>query len=165
MNEFYRYPEKPDEIFHYGMPRRSGRYPWGSGERPHQRLERKTSRIEEKMSKRFDKADKRISKRQQYANKKFDKAIRKHYSFFGTEAGEQKAMDKASKAQRKVNQEEYKMSKMYEKYQKKFDKWDVTMNADLRKRGLEYYDRVIENSKALQNMAMSRDVGFRTVVR
>ena len=26
-----------NEIKHYGMPRRSGRYPWGSGENPHQR--------------------------------------------------------------------------------------------------------------------------------
>lgn len=25
-----------DELMHYGMPRRSGRYPWGSGEDPHQ---------------------------------------------------------------------------------------------------------------------------------
>ena len=23
-----------DELAHYGMPRRSGRYPWGSGEDP-----------------------------------------------------------------------------------------------------------------------------------
>ena len=27
----------PDDVLmHYGMPRRSGRYPWGSGEEPHQ---------------------------------------------------------------------------------------------------------------------------------
>lgn len=25
------------ELYHYGMPRRSGRYPWGSGNRPYQR--------------------------------------------------------------------------------------------------------------------------------
>lgn len=24
------------ELYHYGMPRRSGRYPWGSGQRPYQ---------------------------------------------------------------------------------------------------------------------------------
>lgn len=28
-----------NEIFHYGMPRRSGRYPWGSGNRPFQRAD------------------------------------------------------------------------------------------------------------------------------
>ena len=32
----YIYPIRPDEIYHYGMPRRSGRYPWGSGDRPYQ---------------------------------------------------------------------------------------------------------------------------------
>ena len=26
-----------DELMHYGMPRRSGRYPWGSGKEPYQR--------------------------------------------------------------------------------------------------------------------------------
>ena len=28
---------KDDEIYHYGTPRHSGRYPWGSGENPYQR--------------------------------------------------------------------------------------------------------------------------------
>lgn len=27
---------KMNELYHYGIPRRSGRYPWGSGERPYQ---------------------------------------------------------------------------------------------------------------------------------
>ena len=27
---------KDKELMHFGMPRRSGRYPWGSGERPYQ---------------------------------------------------------------------------------------------------------------------------------
>ena len=29
-----------DELYHYGTPRHSGRYPWGSGENPYQRLDR-----------------------------------------------------------------------------------------------------------------------------
>ena len=28
---------KDDELYHYGTPRHSGRYPWGSGENPYQR--------------------------------------------------------------------------------------------------------------------------------
>ena len=41
--------EMTDEEFleHYGMPRRSGRYPWGSGEDPHQRNPDFLSRVEE----------------------------------------------------------------------------------------------------------------------
>lgn len=30
--------EKMNELYHYGIPKRSGRYPWGSGDRPFQRL-------------------------------------------------------------------------------------------------------------------------------
>lgn len=40
MNEFYEVPLKPDEIYHFGIKRRSGRYPWGSGERPYQSNEK-----------------------------------------------------------------------------------------------------------------------------
>lgn len=43
------FEEKPslDELVHYGMPRRSGRYPWGSGKDPYQRSSDFLSRIEE----------------------------------------------------------------------------------------------------------------------
>ena len=34
-----------EELAHYGMPRRSGRYPWGSGEHPFQRMEDFMGRI------------------------------------------------------------------------------------------------------------------------
>ena len=30
-------PEENSELEHYGTPRHSGRYPWGSGENPYQR--------------------------------------------------------------------------------------------------------------------------------
>ena len=36
-----------DILMHYGMPRRSGRYPWGSGEDPYQRTRDFLGRIEE----------------------------------------------------------------------------------------------------------------------
>lgn len=36
MNDFYTKPIRPDEIYHYGIKRRSGRYPYGSGDRPYQ---------------------------------------------------------------------------------------------------------------------------------
>lgn len=43
------YVDKPpiDELMHYGMPRRSGRYPWGSGENPYQHSGDFLSRISE----------------------------------------------------------------------------------------------------------------------
>lgn len=39
MSSFYSIPPKPEDIFHYGVKGKSGRYPWGSGGRPYQRLE------------------------------------------------------------------------------------------------------------------------------
>lgn len=36
-----------DELIHYGMPKRSGRYPWGSGKDPYQRTSDFLSRIDE----------------------------------------------------------------------------------------------------------------------
>lgn len=40
-------PVAKDILMHYGMPRRSGRYPWGSGENPYQRSGDFLSRVEE----------------------------------------------------------------------------------------------------------------------
>lgn len=39
--------EENEELLHYGMPRRSGRYPWGSGEDPYQHGRDFLSRVEE----------------------------------------------------------------------------------------------------------------------
>lgn len=36
MNNFYSFPVRPEDIMHYGVKRKSGRYPFGSGERPYQ---------------------------------------------------------------------------------------------------------------------------------
>ena len=36
-----------DILMHYGMPRRSGRYTWGSGDYPYQRSGAFLSRVEE----------------------------------------------------------------------------------------------------------------------
>ena len=40
-------PPLNDELMHYGMPRRSGRYPWGSGEEPYQHSRDFLGRVEE----------------------------------------------------------------------------------------------------------------------
>ena len=47
------YEDKPsiDELMHYGIKRRSGRYPWGSGEEPYQHSGDFLSRVEELKSK------------------------------------------------------------------------------------------------------------------
>ena len=40
-------PVAEDILQHYGMPRRSGRYPWGSGEDPYQHSKDFLARIDE----------------------------------------------------------------------------------------------------------------------
>ena len=46
-----------EELLHYGMPRRSGRYPWGSGENPYQHSGDFLSRIDELKSKGLSETD------------------------------------------------------------------------------------------------------------
>lgn len=44
---YYGIKDDPNAISHYGMPRRSGRYPWGSGDSPYQHSGDWLSRVEE----------------------------------------------------------------------------------------------------------------------
>ena len=46
-----------DILMHYGMPRRSGRYPWGSGENPYQHNEDFISRVERLRKQNFEFTD------------------------------------------------------------------------------------------------------------
>lgn len=79
-NNFYIPPTKPDEIFHYGVPERSGRYKWGSGDRPYQRLEgsdRKAARKEAKRQKNLKIGKERLTNRIAKANTEADRLSRK----------------------------------------------------------------------------------------
>lgn len=50
------------ELMHYGMPRRSGRYPWGSGDNPYQRTGDFLSRVEELRNQNASYADPKTGK-------------------------------------------------------------------------------------------------------
>lgn len=50
-------PMSDDELLHYGMPRRSGRYPWGSGEDPYQHGRDFLGRVDELRKSGFTYAD------------------------------------------------------------------------------------------------------------
>lgn len=52
----------PDELMHYGMPRRSGRYPWGSGEDPYQHGRDFLGRVEELKNKGWKETPENIMK-------------------------------------------------------------------------------------------------------
>ena len=55
-----------NELYHYGIPRRSGRYPYGSGERPYQ--DRKAARKEAKRKKNIEIGKERLTNRINRAN-------------------------------------------------------------------------------------------------
>lgn len=60
---------KTNELYHYGMPRRSGRYKWGSGDRPYQSLGYKARSKEER---------KAMTKEEKYRAQSVDEADRKY---------------------------------------------------------------------------------------
>lgn len=67
-----------NELYHYGMPRRSGRYKWGSGERPFQGLSQKMSERREKVRKKnIEVGTQRLQNRIKKANKAEDKYSRR----------------------------------------------------------------------------------------
>lgn len=51
-------PIVEEMLMHYGMPRRSGRYPWGSGDNPYQHSGDFLSRVEEMKKENFTFTDK-----------------------------------------------------------------------------------------------------------
>lgn len=151
----YVCPIKPNEIYHYGMPERSGRYAWGSGDRPYQRLEGKASKMEKRLNKKFMRIDTKTSKLQTKANKKFNKANEQRNSRFKFRRNKaESSFDKGYELQEKRERLEYKMSNKYDKYLKKFEKLDLVMDEDLKKKGLEYYNRVLDNTNSQYKAAI-----------
>ena len=47
LDDVYAAIESGNSLEHYGMPRRSGRYPWGSGDDPYQHRRDFLGRVEE----------------------------------------------------------------------------------------------------------------------
>ena len=86
MDIFNPVVEEMETLMHYGMPRRSGRYPWGSGEDPYQHGRDFLGRVEELRGQNFTWTDPETGKK--YAG---DTAIAKSMglttSQFRTEIG------------------------------------------------------------------------------
>ena len=51
------FPDDGNELMHYGMPRRSGRYPWGSGDNPYQHEGDFLSRVDQLRGENFEFTD------------------------------------------------------------------------------------------------------------
>ena len=92
-----------DHLEHYGLPRRSGRYKWGSGKDPYQSIERKSSlKKEAKNGERYIKSKLSSSKRaQKKAERKAAKAREKE------ENEKAKALAKEQKKNKYRNEKAY----------------------------------------------------------
>lgn len=154
----YNYPV---ELYHFGIPHRSGRYPWGSGARPFQseegkaqRRKKRQERLIRRTEKKFSKFESKISDRQRTADKEFNKAEKKSVSRFASQKGIDKAMGSAIEAQRMVHNMEYKGGQYYKKQMKKFDKMGITMNPELQQIGERYLSNIDANSKQVYQMTL-----------
>ena len=144
-----------NDILHFGVKGKSGRYPWGSGDRPYQRLERRAGRVEKRMYKTAAQRD----AAQNVANKKFKKAEDKTYRRFSTRKSVRKAMDQAYVAQRKASRYNVKGSKQYDKLRKILDRiGDLKLNPKTKALGDEFIKRVMENSEALYNQMLYENI-------
>lgn len=150
-----------DYLIHYGTPRKSGRYPFGSGKRPFQSLssavrKRMTpsargTRINRRASKKLSKIEENRESGQKEADKYFDKAARKSTSFFSSQRGVDRAINRAANAQKSVNRLEYKGQRYYKKIQKKLSKLDQPIDPKVQKLGEQYIRDMQQNSKAIYN--------------
>lgn len=165
-NYYYGIPDGYS-IYQTGVRERSGRYPWGSGDRPYQRLEkrkaridRRTERITKSITRKLDRADDRTKGLQKSINKRFAESTRKQNSRFAfvRKSGE-KAFNKGYKAQEERERIEYRMSKSFERYTRRIERMDKTMDSALRARGVDYFNRVTANNNAKFALAMARKLG------
>lgn len=121
-------------LMHYGTPRRSGRYKWGSGQNPYHHGQSAPWGVRRKIRK-YDKLKKTLDKNQGEQ----DKVNKSLNSYFKSRATIKSAenREKAAKLQKRVDRANRKISKgkelswrqrraleKYEKYNAKADKYD-----------------------------------------
>ena len=153
-----------DYLIHYGIPKRSGRFPWGSGKRPFQsgggkdaRIARKAERINQKANKKFAKVEVRREKYQATANKHFDKAVRRSFSFFSSQNRVNRSVVKGVSAQKKAARLEQKGSRYYKRIQKKMSRMNQKIDPNVQKLGEQYMKYASDRSKSLYNTMIVTD--------
>ena len=117
-----------DHLEHYGLPRRSGRYKYGSGKDPYQHSERRASHLESKsdrlasqmkkqtsektksrVSKYEQKASAYTAKRAKFKEKEEAKRVKRDHAL--TDIGYTGNLQKAERARKKANRYEKKAAK------------------------------------------------------
>lgn len=162
-----------NELYHFGIPRRSGRYPWGSGDRPFQSSGGKasTSKEERRKTKKANKANKKISKtakkmqnisfkiegREDKANKYYARAERQRYSILpGSKKRSKESFAKAEYQKGMANRYARKGELKYKRLLKKYGATRVNSNAKAKALGERYISMVAENTKMTYYSTMRR---------
>lgn len=148
-----------NELYHFGIPRRSGRYPWGSGDRPFQssggkasisKEERKNQRAAKgyaKSTRKLEKIDVKRQKKQEQANKSYSKAEKKTYGTFTSKKSADKAYAKAESQQYKANRLAKKGENWYKKMQKKYSNTSIQIDPKTKALGEQYIAMVANNTR------------------
>lgn len=128
----FREIKHSNELYHYGIPRRSGRYPWGSGDKPYQSREerreaRRQRRRERDISIGRERLENRINKANEIAD--VDKLSRKVGWKYTQEAGEAHKKVKNIKAISKEIYDDEKRSEKLGKYTRRVRIADVAVTS------------------------------------
>lgn len=158
------------DIVHFGIKRRSGRYPWGSGERPYQSeggsksatgssdgiisaiRKKRVASGQVKLSKLKTKYD----KQSESAAKSYEKAEKKSYGFFSNQEKAREYMIRASNAKYKANKTAYKAKKIYQRIMKQADKEGLTLSEDSAKIGQMFLDAIARNSDIMYSLDIDK---------
>lgn len=108
--------------------------------------------MENRLKKTFIKTDTRTANLQTKANRAFNKAnIQRNSIFPSARRRSESTFDKGYRL-------EYRASKKYERTLKKLEKFDLEMDSDLKKAGLDYYNKVIANSDSQYKAALMKRI-------
>ena len=160
-----------DELYHYGMPRRSGRYKWGSGKDPYHHGADGTSRKTIKYSKQSEKA---LSKgNETKAARKMSKAIAEQRIRTLKNMNRKDSLDYALSTGKHYREMQDKQVKEWDKFNKKYD--DDTMyrlmdqaaeTGNVPKKLEQYmgdYDALYSKSRDNLMKATLKDIGYKDV--
>lgn len=160
-----------DELYHYGMPRRSGRYKWGSGKDPYHHGADGTSRKTIKYSKQSEKA---LGKgNETKAARKMSKAIVEQRVRTLKNMNAQDALDYPLSTGKHYRQMQDKQVKEWDKFHKKYDEDTISRLTDQAtetgnvpkklERYMGDYDALYSKSRDNLMKATLKDIGYKDV--
>lgn len=119
------------------------------------KIEKKLNTTYSNSTKKFKKISSKVLKQQDVANKYYDKFAKKQQSRFSSKSSVNKSLDKATSAQRKLNDLKKNAAKWYKTMEEEFKKidWDVgELDPEIKRVGQSYIDDLSKNAYDIFNM-------------